>query len=384
MSDVSWLRNIPVIGGFLAFFDGGSNYSTPGPRTFEGLGNANQPTTPVDSLPANQPTVRSGPTVADVVQTAADVASVFVPAVRGPRTAYRVGRVIGTGIYNRYGTAILDALEWLAKPRPRPGRVPRRPARRAKPATPKRRRPARPRRRPGVPIETPRITTPATKILEKILRERVFPRDFPSNFPPKPGKIGDRGSPAPPKFPAKVPKFPQNFPQIFEKNSKTFPKKSPAARPSPWIPGAPSINFPASTVGLPGLPSRSASSVKRLPRTLINFLPWPIPSITGWPVRDAFSSSFPASNPNLRGLTPFEGPGVASQPQQMGRIDLPPQSKSCNCPSPKKGRKKGICRSGYFRERPNGTFDFLTWSSTKCQPSSSKRQSPPARSTTTS
>ena len=75
----------------------------------------------------------------------------------------------------------------------------------------------------------------------------------------------------------------------------------------------------------------------------------------------------------VQGLTPVQQPQLALQPEPAmpGDRRRIRSSRGTRCPD-RKGRKKGLCQQGYFRETPDG-ITYTKWSERKCQASSRKK-----------
>lgn len=151
------------------------------------------------------------------------------------------------------------------------------------------------------------------------------------------------------------------------------PRPAPAPLPEPVlepvrvdVPAPRPVTFPSprpSPVALPRLAPWLAPWVlpQPLPRPRVQPQPRPTPRLE--PRAPLPGDPTPRGAPRL---TPFQPPGVGLRPGDEVNPDREPQR--CRCPKGRRPRRKrGECKSGYFRERPSGDMDFITWSTTRCQ-----------------
>ena len=144
----------------------------------------------------------------------------------------------------------------------------------------------------------------------------------------------------------------------------TVPAPVSPTIPTPTLPGPSPIFAPIPGFGVPGPAPLPAPNPFPFPGTFPLGLPRSFPR--------AFPVSFPIFTPvGDIGLTPLEPVGVPSGGTGLGFIELPdpsaqPKAQAQQCEAvERRRRKKGKCRSGFFRERP-GSTDFITWHEGEC------------------
>lgn len=217
----------------------------------------------------------------------------------------------------------------------------------------------------------------------------------PSEAPNVPSRIAIP-LPRPEMFPLSVPETrPRTVPStIPTPNPSTRPSRQPGTAPSPSTAAKIAKNSAqranaraAAAAKSVNLPARGLPNEKRGRKNLKNFAKnFPAPR----KIFEKFSANFPRPlgyfiaepsklarpqdlTSNMLGLTPSEQPQLALQPEpdlpgRKGRIR---SSRGTRCPD-RKGRKKGLCQQGYFRETPEG-ITYTKWSERKCQASSRKK-----------